>query len=577
MCLRIGRHNLSELFVFFTESAVMSYSYNRIVVPVILPIPGGLHPGKQLLLRGRVAHNQELFAINLREAEDGGDILFHFNPRQEDSVVVRNTLSGGEWGGEERDQPNFPFGKGSNFLLRIEVTEDGYHTYVNGKPFINYGHRVDPARGRFLQLGVGAEYYNVQFQDKYGSPYMSEIPGKMQIGKAVRVRGAARGDGGFNINLSCDNANEAIAFHFNPRPSEETVVMNANFGGWGEEERDFEGDYPFGSDIYFDITIVCTEDKFHVYVNENHFSDFNHRCDLGDISHLHILGDLDVADVEFLEPVDDDFVKEIPSGLEKGDVLLFRGFMRPEAERFAINLHYGLTIDSDVALHFNPRIEEGEIVFNTRTEDSWAEEERIDIPSCIAERKPFEIKIVTKSKGFKVYVNGSKCKKFASRGDIENIQGVNVTSGAFMYQVKLERKLDKPVMEKIPGGLKPGTWMVIHGMPKKHCDRFHINLQCGDDEESDVAFHFNPRFGETNCTVRNTYVDGSWQDEEREEESFPFEKKDTFEIVIKVMEDKFMTFVNGDRYIDFNHRLPMDRICHLQMDGLAEFYEPEFL
>ena len=65
-------------------------------------------------------------------------------------------------------------------------------------------------------------------------------------------------------------------------------------------------------------------------------------------------------------------------------------------------------------------------------------------------------------------------------------------------------------------------------------------MQCGDDEESDVAFHFNPRFGETNCTVRNTYVDGSWQDEEREEESFPFEKKDTFEIVIKVMEDKFM-------------------------------------
>jgi hypothetical protein len=74
----------------------------------------------------------------------------------------------------------------------------------------------------------------------------------------------------FNINLSCDNANEAIAFHFNPRPSEGTVVMNANFGGWGEEERDFEGDYPFGSDIYFDITIVCTEDKFHVSGNRYH-------------------------------------------------------------------------------------------------------------------------------------------------------------------------------------------------------------------------------------------------------------------------------------------------------------------
>ena len=40
-----------------------------------------------------------------------------------------------------------------------------------------------------------------------------------------------------------------------------------------------------------------------------------------------------------------------------------------------------------------------------------------------------------------VYVNGCKCKKFASRGEIENIKGVNVGAGAFIYQVKLERKL----------------------------------------------------------------------------------------------------------------------------------------
>lgn len=71
-------------------------------------------------------------------------------------------------------------------------------------------------------------------------------------------------------------------------------------------------------------------------------------------------------------------------------------------------------------------------------------------------------------------------------------------------------------------------------------NRFHINLKCGDDPESNVAFHFNPRFGEEHCTVRNTYVEGNWQEEEREEDSFPFEKKDTFEVVIKVMEEKFM-------------------------------------
>lgn len=102
----------------------------------------------------------------MREAEGGGDILFHFNPRQEDEVVVRNTFSGGEWGEEERDKPHFPFGSGKSFLLRIEIAEDGYRTYVQGKPFINYGHRIDPSKGMFLELSDGAEYYDVTFQDK---------------------------------------------------------------------------------------------------------------------------------------------------------------------------------------------------------------------------------------------------------------------------------------------------------------------------------------------------------------------------------------------------------------------------
>lgn len=40
--------------------------------------------------------------------------------------------------------------------------------------------------------------------------------------------------------------------------------MNANIGGWGDEERDFEGDFPFDNDQYFDIIFVCTAEKYHV-------------------------------------------------------------------------------------------------------------------------------------------------------------------------------------------------------------------------------------------------------------------------------------------------------------------------
>ena len=65
----------------------------------------------------------------------------------------------------------------------------------------------------------------------------------------------------------------------------------------------------------------------------------------------------------------------------------------------------GYTEDSDIALHFNPRINEGEVVMNCCNGGDWGEEERAEIPSIIAERKPFEIKIVTKRNKFKACIH----------------------------------------------------------------------------------------------------------------------------------------------------------------------------
>ena len=70
--------------------------------------------------------------------------------------------------------------------------------------------------------------------------------------------------------------------------------------------------------------------------------------------------------------------------------------------------------------------------------------------------------------------------------------------------------------------------------------RFAINLKCDDDDEGDIALHFNPRFEEREV-VRNNRVGGDWQNEEREQgDDFPFEKKDAFEIAINVKEDRFV-------------------------------------
>ena len=70
--------------------------------------------------------------------------------------------------------------------------------------------------------------------------------------------------------------------------------------------------------------------------------------------------------------------------------------------------------------------------------------------------------------------------------------------------------------------------------------RFAVNLTCDEGDDSDIALHFNPRFGERQV-VCNTREGGDWQEEVvTEKEEFPFEKKDAFEIAISVKDDKFV-------------------------------------
>ena len=54
------------------------------------------------------------------------DKAFHFNPRFGENTVVRNTCQAGSWGGEERQQNNFPFQQGVNFDICIAVEHDKY-------------------------------------------------------------------------------------------------------------------------------------------------------------------------------------------------------------------------------------------------------------------------------------------------------------------------------------------------------------------------------------------------------------------------------------------------------------------
>lgn len=552
---------------------------DQITPPDFTYIPGGLHIGSQIIIRGRVGYEQERFAINLQteKTEDYDcDVAFHFNPRIPEGTVVRNTKQGG-WGDEERDIPNFPFSSGSKFTLRIWVGPDYYFVLVNGKDFITYNHRLAYEDVRYLYLTEGAEYYETTIQNSCRVPFRGEFPGGLRMGKAVRVRGFVNDDAErFAINFNCDCDGDTVGVHFNPRQDEGTVVLNSKVGGWQNEERDQEW-FPFERGQFFDVMFIAWDGRFMIYSNERFFTSYDFRVQPEDIYYLEINGDATLMDVEFTDPLPGDYVKEITSGLEKHDLIVTKGFFYPEGNRFAINLLYGTSVDDDIALHFNPRRDDGEVVLNSKEDGDWQDEERHDLPRPFSELLPFQVEIVVKSDKFKIYVNGKKLGKFRARGDIEDIKGINVQGEAYIYEVKLLKRVEMPFVDRLPGSLEPGSWISLIGTPDDEANRFAINLQCGDncDYECDVAFHFNPRF-ESEDSVRNTLEGGDWGNEEREQPNFPFEPEDRFEINILRMPECYRVFINQQRYIDYYHRIDPERVCHLMLTGDCDFFEPEF-
>lgn len=62
--------------------------------------------------------------MNIQESPAGGsDIAFHFDVRfncgNDTNEIVRNSMSGNNWGSEERHKPFFPFRPQANFDLMI--------------------------------------------------------------------------------------------------------------------------------------------------------------------------------------------------------------------------------------------------------------------------------------------------------------------------------------------------------------------------------------------------------------------------------------------------------------------------
>nr|BAG58923.1 unnamed protein product [Homo sapiens] len=116
----------------------------------------------------------------------------------------------------------------------------------------------------------------------------------------------------------------------------------------------------------------------------------------------------------------------------------------------------------------------------------------------------------------------------------------------------------------------------IQGVASEHMKRFFVNFVVGQDPGSDVAFHFNPRFDGWDKVVFNTLQGGKWGSEERKR-SMPFKKGAAFELVFIVLAEHYKVVVNGNPFYEYGHRLPLQMVTHLQVDGDLQLQSINFI
>ncbi|XP_068383228.1 galectin-7-like, partial [Eschrichtius robustus] len=104
----------------------------------------------------------------------------------------------------------------------------------------------------------------------------------------------------------------------------------------------------------------------------------------------------------------------VPEGFGVGTVMIVRGVVHTGADRFYINLLCGDEPESETVLHFNPRLDESSVVFNSLECGAWGSEERgLSIP--FHRGHPFYLLLIASRKGFKVVVGDSEYHHFVYR------------------------------------------------------------------------------------------------------------------------------------------------------------------
>lgn len=451
-------------------------------------------------------------------------------------------------------------------------------------------------------------------------PYACPIPGGLAHGSKLYIQGlvpqlSARKpeQAGFSVNLQRgaeDKDKSDIFLHINPRfgPDTKVVVRNSRKGkSWGSEER--EGDSPFNPGRPFLLVITATAEGYKMEINGASFATFSHRegLELADVTHLCIEGEVILRAVHIpVATMPQRLHVTIPGKAKVGDVFTFRGRVPEGAEKFEISLQAGPGTEDDVALHINPRFVDSALIRNSRKGGKWGTEDRAGL--LLVPGQPFVLEVHVLEKAFKLRIDGNDYTLFSHRLKLKSVGNIVAVGDLVLYDVRIESvilagiphefednwepvqevkevapelaqamevgppKMEvlrpaKPVCQRLPFAMVPGTCVVVSGVVDKKPSKFYINLQTDVGDTGAIGLHFNPRF-EGSVSVRlNSRDRDVWHKEVAVPGSPFFAPGKAFYVEITCEPDAYSISVNKRLLTSFPHRLDFNRIDYVAVDG----------
>uniref|UniRef100_A0A673TAV6 Galectin n=1 Tax=Suricata suricatta TaxID=37032 RepID=A0A673TAV6_SURSU len=272
------------------------------------------------------------------------------------------------------------------------------------------------------------------------------------------------------------------------------------------------------------------------------------------------------------------YVGTIPEQLEPGTLIVIRGHVPCDSDRFQVDLQCGSSVKprADVAFHFNPRFKRSNcIVCNTLKNEKWGWEE-ITYDTPFKKEKSFEIVIMVLKDKFQVQKSGTSQFPSNREGDICKIiprtvyteskgsaANHSLTCAKILPTICLSKTL--PFVARLNTSMGPGRTVVVKGEVNTNAKGFNVDLISG--KSKDIALHLNPRLN-IKAFVRNSFLQESWGEEERNITCFPFSPGMYFEMIIYCDVREFKVAVNGVHSLEYKHRFKeLSNIDTLEIDG----------